>query len=101
QSIFRAIERADAFKLERALQRTVEAVAPAMIGTAKDARRALRLGHDGSGVVSADIVERAQPAVTAAHDDERFAGEIAGDVLAGLLHLIGSRPPLPPPPQKR
>ena len=99
QAVLRAIERADALELRRALQRAIEAVAPAVIRTAKDAGRALRLGHDGRGVMAADVVERAQLVVAAAHDDQRFAGEIACDELAGLLQLIRSRHHLPRAPK--
>ena len=50
-------------------------------------------------MVPADVVERAQLLVAAAHDNKRFAGEIAGDVLAGLLHLVHSRHHLPCAPE--
>ncbi len=70
-----------------------------MIRTAKNARRALLLGHDGRGMVAADVVERTQLVIIAAHDDQRFAGEIGSDILARLLELIRSRHDLPRAPK--
>ena len=84
QSVLRAIEGADAFELRRALQRAVQAVAPAVIRTAQDAGRALLFGHDGGGMMAADVVERAQ-LVAAAHDDQRLAGS-RGDKLSGCCN---------------
>ncbi len=68
-----------------------------MIRTAQDVRRALFLGHDGGGMVPAYVVERAQFLIATAHNDERFSGKIASDVLAGLLQLVRSRYHLPRP----
>src|SRR5208337_5661730 len=73
QSILRAIEPAHTFKLGRALQRAVEAIAPAMVRTAQNTGLSLLLGDDRSGVVPAHVVEGAQLAVAAAYDDQRLA----------------------------
>ena len=95
QPILRAVEAADAFELGRALERAVEAVAPAVIGTAKNARRALLFRGDCRCVMAADVEEGAQLAVAATNDEQRLAGELRGDELPGALELIGARDYLP------
>ena len=95
QAVLPAIEGADGFELWRALQRAIQAVAPAVIWTAENTGRALGFGHDRGGVMPADVVERTQLMIGAAHDDQWFACEIDSNILARLLELIGSRDDLP------
>ena len=74
KSVLRAIEILDAFELGHAFEGTIEAIVPAVIGTMQKRSLAAGFGHDGGGVMAADIVESAQSTVAAADDDDRLTG---------------------------
>ena len=73
QAILRAVEIADTVELDHAFEGAVDAVGPAVIGTAKLFGAAAGLRNDSSGVMAADIVEGAEIVVIAADDDDGFA----------------------------
>jgi len=90
-----AIKIADAFKFDHALEHTVVAVGPAMVGAAELLRAAGYAGFDGGGVMAADVVESAELAVIAASDEQRFFVDVDGEELAGILELIEAADDLP------
>src|SRR5690606_28601000 len=82
------IEAFDALHFRRGLQLSVQAVGPAVVAAAQGFRRQAVALRDGSGAVAADVVEgadRARPAVLvgAPHGDDRQAGAVDHDVVAG------------------
>ena len=95
QPVLRAIETAHAFKLRCALQRAVESVAPAVIGTTKNRRIARSFCDHGRRMMPANVVKSAQLAVGRAHDDQWLACKLRRDKLSGPLQLVNSRHHLP------
>src|SRR5208283_2734867 len=57
----RVIEAAHALKFRSTLERAVEPVAPAVVGTTKNTGSTLGFGDDRCSMVSAQVVERAKP----------------------------------------
>jgi len=56
----------------------------------------VRVGDDGCGVMTTDVVKRTQRAIRAAHDDDRLtAGQLAGAVLTGHANVVEPRGNLP------
>jgi len=53
------------------------------------------LGGNGGGVVAANVVEGAEMAVGAADGENGFAGEVGGEVVAGVRDLVGAAYGLP------
>ena len=66
----RFLEIADAAELGRALELARERVRPAVVRAAQEVRLSRRPRLDGRRVMAADVEERAQHAVLAAHDDQ-------------------------------
>jgi hypothetical protein len=66
-----------------------------MVGTAKGFSSSFGLRHHRRGVVSANIEESAQNAVTPSYEEDRFTGELASHVLTRLANLIGAPYHLP------
>src|SRR5437867_192601 len=95
ESVFRAIEIADALELHHAFERAIVAVRPAVVRATKLLCGALRFGDHSGGMMPADIVKGAQLAVIAARDDDRLSGEVRGEEAAFVLHLIGAAHHLP------
>src|SRR5882672_10897233 len=73
---FRAVEIADAFKLDHAFQRAVDSVGPAVIRAAELLSAALRFGDHRGGMMPADVVKRAQLVVFAAGHDDGFTANV-------------------------
>ena len=71
-------------------QRAVEVVRPRVVG-ALQRRAAARAGEHGMAAVAADVHERAQHAVVAAHHEQRHGTGVGGQVAAGRGDLV--RPP--------
>ena len=61
-----------------------------MVGAAQVRGPAGGRGHHRGGVVAADVEEGAQHAVVPAHQDDRLAGDLGGDVLPGRGQLVGA-----------
>ena len=95
KAVLRAIEIFDPFELGHALEGAIETVVPAVIRTMQEGSLAAGFGHDGGGVMTADIVESAQSAVTAADNDDRLTGNEGSHELAGRLHLFSAGHQLP------
>ena len=67
-----------------------------MVGTAERVSRTLGLGHDRGRVVAADVEKSTQHFVGTSNDDDRLAaGELAGEVVACVSHLIDAPRKLP------
>ena len=79
----------------RRAQRAVQRVGPAVVAAAQRLRRQAVALRQRTGAMAADVVEDADLAVGAAHGDHRQAGEIADDVVAGVLQLAHVREELP------
>ena len=95
ETVFGVIEIAHPRKFWHALETTVQTIAPAVVRTAEDRSVAAGLGHDGGGVVAADVKEGPQRAFLAPYDDDRLSGDIGGQVVAGLGYLLHSAHNLP------
>ncbi len=95
EPIFCAIEIADAFELDHALERAVDAISPAMIGTAELLGAAVRFGDHRGGVMAANVVESAQLRVLATDDDDGLAGDIGGEEFPFFADLIEAAGDLP------
>src|SRR5579863_3408306 len=59
EAVLSAIKIFDPFEFRHPLQRTVEAIIPAMVRTMQERRLAARLSHYSSGVVAANVIESA------------------------------------------
>ena len=95
QAVLGAVKVLHAIELGHAFERSIETVFPAVIGTLQNLRVTAGLGDDGCGVMAAHVVESAQCAVAAAHDDDGLSGEARGDEFSRLLQLIGAGDELP------
>jgi len=95
ETVFGAIEIADAVEFDHAFERAVGAVSPAVIRAAEILGAALRFGDDGGGVVATDVVKSAKCAVMATRDDDGFAGEIGGEEISFVCDLIEAASDLP------
>jgi len=95
EAIFRAVEIADAFKLDHTFESAIDSVGPAVVGAAELFRAALRLGDDGGGVMAADIVESAELVVIAARDDNGFAGNVRSEEISFFADLVDAADGLP------
>ena len=69
ETIILAVEIADTFEFDRALEGAVVAVGPAVIRAAELLGATGGFRNDGGGVVSADVVEGAKLAIFAAGDE--------------------------------
>ena len=81
-----AVERREAAGLGHGRELPVLAVRPPVVRTAQHLRAAPRAGQDLHRAVTADVGERPQLAVVAAHDRNRLAGHVGGRERAGLGH---------------
>ena len=79
-----AIESREAARFRDGGQLAVLTVRPAVIGAAQHLGAAPRAGEDLHGAMTADVRERAQLAVVAAHDRHGLAGDVRGRERAGL-----------------
>ena len=95
QAVLAAIEVAHAIEFRNALERAIESVSPAVVGTAQALRLAARLGHYRRCVMAADVEKRAQHMVAAAHHQHRLAANFRGYVLPGLGDLLSATHHLP------
>src|SRR5208282_1488847 len=95
QSVLRAVEILHPLELGHAFQRAVESVIPAVIRTMQERSLAAGFGYDGSGVMAANIVERAQNAVVAADKDYRLPGDNIAYKLARRFQLLRAGDQLP------
>ena len=82
------IEVARAVHALRAPHAPVELERPAVIRALERLARAAADG-DGAAAVQADVRDRVQLAIAPARDDDLLAGDLAGEVLAGLGDLLG------------
>ena len=88
QAIVGAFEIANSLELDHAFQTAVVAVRPAMIRAPEILRATRRFRHDGGGMMAAHVVKRAQFAIVAANDDQRFLVDVDGEKLPWLPHLV-------------
>jgi hypothetical protein len=95
ETVFGAIEIADAFKFDHALECAVIAIGPAVIGAAEILGAALRFGDNGGGVMAADVVKGTKHTVIAARDDDGLARKIGGEEIAFVRELIDASGNLP------
>src|SRR5208283_4532215 len=95
QPVVLALEVLYALELGHALERSIQAIVPAVIRTMQNRCLSAGLGRHGCGVMPAYVVKRAQHAVVAAHGYQRFAGNGGGYKLAGLLDLVDASQHLP------
>jgi hypothetical protein len=74
-----------------------EVIDPGVIGAGELAHRARLLQADAAAAVAAQVEEGADLAVPAAHQDDRFAGDLVGDVIAvpGNARGMVDEQPLP------
>ena len=66
-----------------------DVVGPRVVLAAQVARRAALVAHHGRAAVLAGVVERADLAVGAAHDEDRQAEVVEGQVVAGAGDVVG------------
>jgi len=95
ESVFGAIEIADAVKFDHTFERAVVTVGPSVIGAAEILGAALRLGDDGGGVMAADVIKGAEQVVVAARNDDGLAGEIGGEEITFARDLVQAAGDLP------
>jgi hypothetical protein len=74
-------------KLGDAFQGAIEAITPAVIGAAENRRVAAGLGHDGGGVVAANVEEGSQLILLAPDHDDGFTRHVRRQIVAGLADL--------------
>jgi len=101
QAVVFALEILHAVELGHALERAVEAVVPAMIGTMQDRRLSAGLSNDCCSVMPADVEKRAQHAVGPANRNDRLASYCRTHKLTRLFHLIDATDDLPSPAEHR
>ena len=94
----RAVEPRLAVAARDLAQRAVEVVRPRVVG-ALQRRAASRPGEHGMAAVAADVDERAQHAVAAAHDEERHGAGVGGQEGARLGDLVRAPRVLPAAPE--
>ena len=88
QAVLALVDVAERRAVGDADQAAGEVVAPAVIGADEGALvRTARLHLDAGAAVSADIQERPQHAVGAARHQDRLAGVVVDDEIAGFAHL--------------
>src|SRR6201997_1817430 len=85
QTILSPIKVLHSIELRHAFERSVQTIFPTMVRTLQHRRLTARLRDDGRSVVTAHVVEGAQLAVAAAHDDDRFAGKAGRNEFSWLL----------------
>ena len=95
EAILRAVEIANTVELEHAFEGAVDAVGPAVIGTAKLRGAAVGFRDDGGRVMAADVVEGAELRVLAADDDDGLSGDVGGEEGAVFMNLIEAASNLP------
>ena len=78
-----------AFVRDRHERAAVDLVGPRVVLAAQAARRAALVAHDGSAAVLARVVEAADLAVGAAHDQQRHAEVVEREVVAGVRDVLG------------
>ena len=78
-----------------ALQASIERICPAVVTAAQALRGASVANREGSGAVPADVVQRAQLTVVAAHDQERHPGDFRDDMVTVAIELCHVRRELP------
>ena len=83
-----------AFDLGGAEQRAVERISPAVIAAAEEFARAAAFGRR-SGAMAADVIKTSQLSVCAAHEQQGFAHQFGGEIVAGLFDLAGVTHDLP------
>src|SRR5882672_10509598 len=66
-----------------------------MIWTTKLVGGALRLSHYGGGVMTTNVEEAPQQIVVATHQNDWFAGNLAGHVLSRFAYLVEATNHLP------
>src|SRR4051794_16838849 len=84
----------DPIPLRRRREPAVERVRPAVVAAAEHLSLTAAFG-DGAGAVAADVRERPQSIVRAAHDDDRLVADVGGEVLTGFGDLLGATDELP------
>src|SRR5215472_17712463 len=82
-------------KFRHAFQGAVESVVPPVVRAVQDRRNPALFSDNLGGVMTADVVERAQRAVASADGYDRFASYRRGHELARLFHLIDASDDLP------
>src|SRR5437588_10692903 len=87
QAIVGAVEIFHAIELGHTLERSIQAVPPAVIRALQDRRLPARLGYDGSRVMAANVVKSSKHAVAAANDDHRLLSQPRGHEITRILHL--------------
>jgi hypothetical protein len=95
QTVRRAIEAANAYEIRRPTKLSFKRVCPAMIRASQVARLAFGGGHDGGGMVAANIEESAQNLIVASDNKKRFSSQLPRYVLARLAYLVGASNKLP------
>src|SRR5262249_10841246 len=95
KTVRRAIEVADAGEIRRPTKLPFERVGPAVIRTTQIARLSFGRGHDGGGVVTADIEEATQRLIVSSDDQKRLTSQFPCNVLPGFLNLLGAPDKLP------
>ena len=85
------VELAERVVAGHADQGALVVVAPCVVRAGEAARRAARFLGEPCAAVTADVQQRAHGPVVAARDDDRTAGDLEGDVLAGFAHVAAQR----------
>lgn len=89
QAVVFAAEVGDAVEFWCATKVAREVVGPAVVAAAKSGDLAHFLAGDLCAAVAADVEKASQNAVVATKDDNRFAGDVGGEVHSRLRNLFG------------
>src|SRR5262249_12280796 len=101
QTIRCAIKIANTREIRRPTELSFERVGPAVVGTAQVTCHPFGCGHDGSGMMAADIEEAAQDLIISSDNQERLFTQLRRNILTGLTNLLGTPNELPRPRKDR
>jgi hypothetical protein len=90
-----AVEVSHSIELRHPLQGTIETVIPAVIWAMEDRGLPARFTNNRSRVMTAHVEETSQYTVMAAHNDNRFSGDVRSYELAGAFYLLHTSNHLP------
>src|ERR1700722_10059360 len=90
-----AIEGFHALEFRHAFESSVESVFPAVVRTLQHRGLTASLRDHCGGMVTADVKESPQYAVTSAHNNDRLSGKTRGNKFSRLVQLVRARSELP------
>ena len=82
ETISRSIKVADTSEIRSAFQLAFQRISPTMIGTTELVCVSFGFSHDGGRMMATDVKKAAQSIVVSPNGDNRFAGDLGGNVLS-------------------